>query len=71
MPRYEYNSVGLEDAIFDFLEANPGSFRSDIDRAMSNLGYEKYATDKILKRIKNLGLLRREGNTRQARWFAM
>lgn len=70
MPRYQYNSVGLEDALFDFLEANPGSLRRDIDSAMSNLGYEKYATDKILKRVKKLKLLRREGNTQQARWFA-
>ena len=70
MPRYQYNSVGLEDALFDFLEAHPGSLRRDIDKAMTNLGYEPYAIDKILMRVKRLGLLRREGNTRQARWFA-
>lgn len=70
MPRYQYNSVGLEDALFDFLEAQPGSLRRDIDQAMSNLGYERYAIDKILMRVKRLGLLRREGNTQQARWYA-
>lgn len=70
MPRYQYNSVGLEDALFEFLEEHPGSLRREIDDAMSNLGYEPYATDKILKRVKKLGLLRREGNTMQARWFA-
>jgi hypothetical protein len=70
MSRYAYNSEGLEDALFDFLEAHPGSLRREIDTAMSNLGYERYATDKILKRVKKLGLLRREGNTVQARWYA-
>ena len=71
MPRYQYYSEGLEDALFDFLETHPGSYRRDIDQAMTNLGYERYATDKVLMRIKKLGLLRREGNTQQAKWYAI
>lgn len=69
MHPHDANREGLLDAIVKFLAENPGSLRREIDAAMHNLGYSRYATDKVLNRCKKQDLIVREGNTAAARWY--
>lgn len=65
---HDLDREGLQDAMVDFLAENPKSFRREIVEAMTDLGYSKYATDKIMEKCKKDGLIAREGNTQNARW---
>lgn len=61
---------GLDETLVEFLTENPGAKRSDIDRALTDLGYSRYVINKAIPRCKKLGRIYNEGRTQQTRWYA-
>lgn len=62
--------AAVDQALVDLLAAQPGLGRASINDKLEVLGWSPWDVDKSLKRCKNAGKIRREGQTRTAIWFA-
>lgn len=62
--------AAVDQALVDLLANQPGLGRASINEKLEVLGWSPWDVDKSLKRCKNAGKIRREGQTRTALWFA-